>query len=122
MEPLVLLVDDDPDFLALLAALVASAGARSEAVTTAAAALDLLDARPYAAILAEVRAPERAALALAERLRRRGLETPLVVVTEDTDPDLYADCLRAGAHDLLTKPIEPFELVNKVAQLAQIPR
>lgn len=42
---------------------------------------------------------------------------PLIVITADTSPNLRADCLAAGADDMLLKPVAMRDLFNVIGRV-----
>ena len=118
----VLTADDDEQVLAVLSAILGSAGhtvllARSgeECVRVAQSALPDI-------ILLDVNMPGMDGFATAEALAGRG-ETrniPIVMVTGRIDGKDRVRALKAGAVDFLSKPFRPDELVAKVQSLARL--
>jgi len=118
----VLAADDDEQVLAVLSAILGSAGhtvllARSgeECVRVAQSALPDI-------ILLDVNMPGMDGFATAEALAGRG-ETrniPIVMVTGLIDGKDRLRALKAGAVDFLSKPFRPDELVAKVQSLARL--
>src|SRR5437773_11308453 len=95
----VLLVDDD---LALLQALPEALRLRMSGVTvdtadSAAAALDLITARDYDAIVADIKMPGMDGLALLAEVRMRQPDTPTLIITGHGEHALAADALRGRA-------------------------
>jgi class 3 adenylate cyclase len=118
----VLAADDDPQVLAVLSAILGSAGhtvllARSgeECMRVARSALPDI-------ILLDVNMPVMDGFATAEALSGGG-ETrniPIVMVTGLIDGKDRVRALKAGAVDFLSKPFKPDELVAKVQSLARL--
>jgi DNA-binding NtrC family response regulator len=104
LAPCILVVDDDPDSLAALEALVAREG--FDVVT----AVDLAEAeqraaeRAPAAILVDYHLPDGPGLLLIERLAEPRPE--IVLVTGRATVETAVEALRAGATDYLTKPVD----------------
>ena len=61
-------------------------------------------------ILLEVSEPPDEALAFAERLRIEQPEAMVLVTTANVRPDFIRRAMRAGAQDLLSRPVEPAQL------------
>lgn len=49
-------------------------------------------------------------------------EIPIVIVTGDTEIETAIDCMKLGATDYLTKPVEQNRLINTVSKLLEIRR
>jgi len=118
----VLAADDDEQVLAVLSAILGSAGhtvllARSGEECVRVAQSELPDI-----ILLDVNMPGMDGFATAEALAGRG-ETrniPIVMVTGLIDGKDRLRALKAGAVDFLSKPFRPDELVAKVQSLARL--
>jgi len=104
----VLLVDDD---LALLQALpealrLRMGGVKVDTADSAAAALDLIAARDYDAIVTDIKMPGMDGLALLTEIQGRRPGTPTLMITGHGEYDLTVRALRGGAYDFIQKPID----------------
>jgi two-component system nitrogen regulation response regulator GlnG len=107
-QPHVLIVDDDP---ALLQALREALRLRMESVMvdtadSGRAALDLITAIDYDAIITDIKMPGTDGLALLAEIRTRRPDTPTLMITGHGDHALAIDALRGGAYDFIQKPID----------------
>jgi two-component system copper resistance phosphate regulon response regulator CusR len=113
----VLVVEDDPDLLAVLPRILSSAG---YAVRTASDGEDglskVLDDAPALAIL-DVGLPKLSGYELARELRSRGYQFPVLMLTARVTVDDKVSGLDAGADDYLAKPFEYAELLARVKAL-----
>ena len=112
--PRVLIVDDDP---ALLQALPEALRLRMSGVTvdtadSAAAALELITARDYDAIVADIKMPGMDGLELLTEIRTRWPDTPTLMITGHGENELVVGALRGGACDFIHKPIDRDYLVT----------
>ena len=88
-----------------------------EAAYDGQSAWDLLEAFPYDLILLDVMLPIMDGLTLCQKLRAKGFETPILMLTaRDTIGDKVVG-LDAGADDYLVKPFEMPELAVRVEAL-----
>jgi two-component system response regulator GlrR len=111
-----LVVDDDPDMLRLLAMRLGSAGYQVTSVGSAEAALSQLDIERPQLVLSDVRLPGRDGLALFDEIRKRHPSLPVILLTaHGTIPDAVEATAR-GVFSYLTKPYEAKELLEKIAQ------
>jgi len=111
-----LVVDDDPDMLRLLAMRLGSAGYQVSSVGSAEAALSQLDIERPQLVLSDVRLPGRDGLALFDEIRKRHPSLPVILLTaHGTIPDAVEATAR-GVFTYLTKPFEAKELLEKIAQ------
>jgi two-component system, OmpR family, response regulator MprA len=115
----VLVVDDDPPLRRMLArTLVAEGYDVTVAADGGAALLEAERAAPDVIVL-DVAMPALDGLAVCRRLRRKGLPTPILMLTaRDAVPDRVAG-LEAGADDYLVKPFAVQELIARVRALTR---
>jgi signal transduction histidine kinase/CheY-like chemotaxis protein len=116
-----LVVDDDEDTRAMLALLLGAAGASVLTAADVTSALELANSAPVDIVLSDVGMPVEDGYALIRRLRAHAnpalRRLPAVAVTGLSRPQDRVDLLRAGFQALLTKPVEPTELVALAASL-----
>src|SRR5437660_1929960 len=118
----VLLVDDD---LALLQALpealrLRMGGVKIDTADSAEAALDLIAARDYDAIVTEIEMPGIDGLELLAEIRTQRPDTPTVMITGHGEHDLVVQALRGGAYDFIQKPIDRDHLVASLSRAIQM--
>jgi DNA-binding response OmpR family regulator len=117
MHDSVLVVEDDPDLLAVLPRILGTAG---YVVRTASDGEDglskVLDDAPALAIL-DVGLPKLSGYELARELRSRGFQFPVLMLTARVSVDDKVSGLDAGADDYLAKPFEYAELLARVKAL-----
>ncbi len=118
----VLVVDDEPDARDMLVTILAAAGARVEAAAAAAEALAALSRGLPDVLVSDIAMPGVDGYELIRQVRARGpgqgAEIPAAAVTAYARSDDRAQALAAGFHAHLAKPLDPFELVQTVAELA----
>ena len=109
----VLIVDDDPALLLALphALRLYLDGVTVETADSAAAALDLIGARDYDAIVTDIKMPGMDGLALLAEIRTQRPGTPTLIITGHGENDLVVGALRGGACDFIQKPIDRDYLV-----------
>jgi two-component system response regulator MprA len=119
MSPRILVVDDDPSVLRMLARSLTAEGHEVEAVPDGGAALAAVERRAPEAVVLDVAMPDMDGLAVCRRLRERGLAVPVVLLTaRDTVGDRVAG-LEAGADDYLVKPFAVEELLARLAAIGR---
>ncbi|MGZ5272270.1 MAG: sigma-54-dependent transcriptional regulator, partial [Ramlibacter sp.] len=112
----ILVVDDDADMLRLLSMRLHAAGYQVAAVPSAEAALAQLAVERPQLVLSDVRLPGRDGLSLFDDIRRQHPSLPVILLTaHGTIPDAVEATAR-GVFGYLTKPYEPRELLDKIAQ------
>ena len=102
----VLVLEDNPGDLRLLREMVAEAGEmrfRLNAVTRLMEALEVLDGAPYDLILADLNVPDSSGLDTFQSLQQRAPDTPVILVTGNTDESTALAAVAKGAQDYLMK-------------------
>ncbi len=74
-------------------------------------ALDELATRPYDIILTDLRMPVRGGLDLVDEVRRRKLDTTVIVMTAYGSKEVAIEAMKHGAYDYLSKPFEADEVI-----------
>ena len=115
----VLVVEDDPDVCRLLIDQLGAAGYAVEARTAAQEGFDVAMTRDVDVVVADVHMPRLSGIQLAERMARARPEVPVILVTAFGSVDTAVAAIRAGAHDFITKPVEPEVLLIAVRRAAQ---
>jgi two-component system, OmpR family, response regulator MprA len=116
-KPTVLVVDDDAPVRRMLARTLGAEGWEVRAAADGGAALAEVERSVPDAVVLDVAMPGLDGLAVARRLRGKGLTTPIILVTaRDAIPDRVAG-LDAGADDYLVKPFASEELSARLRAL-----
>ena len=76
----------------------------------------------YDLVILDMRLPKRNGLEVLQRLRSRGFERPVLVLTAQDAIDAKVTALRAGADDYVTKPFAFEELLARVEALGRRPK
>ena len=118
----VLVVEDEPDTLDLVATILRDRGALVEAVATTRDAREALGrVRPHV-LLSDIGLPGEDGLAMIRAVRalsdEDGGRTPAVALTAYAREQDRAQALHAGFQAHLAKPIQPFDLVRVIASVA----
>ena len=111
--PGLLLIDSEPAQAGLIGALAQRAGWRVLRASDVAAATDLLrasDMRLDVALI-DLWSPDEDAIRSITTLRSRFAELPIVVVTAQDSVDLAVRAVRAGARDVVIKPVAGHRLL-----------
>jgi DNA-binding NtrC family response regulator len=119
----VLVVDDDNAVRSSLTSSLEEAGHEIEAVATAQAALKAVGASPrdsFDIVLLDLGLPDRHGLEVLAELKKRSSETPVVVISGETDMSSTVRAMRDGAFDFLAKPFKPEELEQRVGRALRV--
>lgn len=112
--PHMLLVDDDQLLLDSMASWLESQGFQVTASTTAPAACKCVDQFPFDIALVDLQLGVGDGFQILEYCRRNQPALPVILMTGYGTVDTAIEALRAGAHDLLTKPLIDQELMMSV--------
>jgi PAS domain S-box-containing protein len=116
----VLVVEDEPDTLELVATILRARGAEVDAVSSTRDALAALDQHRPDILLSDIGLPGEDGLALIRAIRERpdGEGLPAAALTAYAREQDRVQALQAGFQAHVAKPIQPSELVQIVARLA----
>jgi two-component system response regulator QseB len=112
-----LLVEDDPQLGPLLVELLTGAGYRVDLAPDGQAGLHRGLTRDYAVLVVDRGLPAIEGVDLVLRLRARGVQTPILVLTARGTLADRIEGLDAGAEDYLLKPFEADELLARLRSL-----
>ncbi len=115
----VLVVEDERKISAYLKRGLEEQGYAVDAVFTGAEALDWAQAAEYDIILLDILLPEMDGLSACRELRRRGVRSPILMLTARDAVDDRVAGLDAGADDYLVKPFAMRELLARLRALTR---
>ena len=117
----VLLVEDEAEMAAALAAALKNHDMLTDHVTTLADAEEAAVSNGYSAILLDRQLPDGDGLSLVPKLRSRGLAVPVIVLTARGDLIDRVAGLNIGADDYLGKPFAVEELLARLRAVLRRP-
>ena len=115
----ILVVDDEPDIIALVAYHLARSGYRVSTASTGTEALQSAREELPALIVLDLMLPELSGFEVLERLRadKALADTPVLMLTARREEPDRVQGLSLGADDYLVKPFSPQELVLRVRNI-----
>lgn len=115
----ILVVDDEPDIVALVAYHLARAGYRVSTASTGPEALHAAKEEQPALVVLDLMLPELSGFQVLERLRadRSLTDIPVLMLTARREEPDRVQGLSLGADDYLVKPFSPQELVLRVRNI-----
>jgi DNA-binding NtrC family response regulator len=120
-ESLVLLVDDDPQFLLSSGVTLRAAGVPHVAtVEDSRQVVPFLEGREAAAVVIDLTMPHLSGRELLPALKERHPELPVIVMTGRNEVEVAVECMRAGAFDYLVKPVEPARFVSSIRRALEV--
>jgi DNA-binding NtrC family response regulator len=120
-----LLVDDDPDLRSDIASYFASRGFRVQACADGEEALDHADRRTFDVAVLDMALPGLSGLEVLQRLKARGAECEVVMLTGEGTIESAVEAMKLGAREFLSKPIglrDLDRLVRKAHETGQLQR
>lgn len=117
IQGVILLVEDHADLAATIGSYLENSGYEMDYAPDGSVALNLAEDNRYDLIILDLMMPRIGGITVAERLRKRGDSTPILMLTARDGLDDKLAGFRAGADDYLVKPFEMDELVARVGAL-----
>lgn len=102
----ILLVDDDPEILAILKEFLEMKNHNVFTAANGKAALELvLATNSYDVVFSDIKMPEMDGLSLLEKMRNNDVETPVILISGQGDLESSIRALKLGALDFILKPV-----------------
>ena len=114
VQPLVLVVDDDPSVRRSLHALLTTAGYDVATYESGADVLEHARTESTACLVLDVRMPDMTGLEVRDTLRRQGRAVATVFITGIDDVQTGVMAMKGGAEDFLLKPFEDVDVLDAV--------
>ena len=110
----ILLVDDDPNILAVIASALEHRGYRVTTASGGEAAIDALCMKDFDLVVTDLNMPETDGIAVVKKAKGLNRDRGVVILTGSGDATLVAEALRVGADDYMLKPCKLTELWRRV--------
>jgi two-component system OmpR family response regulator len=114
-----LLVEDDDSIAAFVERGLREAGFAVDWFADGEAGFEAAIGHPYDVAVVDLMLPKRDGLSLIDELRKRGVETPVLILSARRTVDDRVRGLQAGGDDYLTKPFAFAELLARVQALVR---
>ena len=118
MKPAVLVVEDDPAFLATLVTLLEAEGYAVESAGSSGEALERLAERAFPIVVSDIYLDSRTGLDVLRRARAVEPQCNVILITGKGSLDTVLESTRAGAFDYLAKPFPLEKLATSVRNAA----
>ena len=112
----VLLVDDEPHFVKLLAERLEGRGVNVETAGGGPEALDKVKDEPYDAIILDLLMPDMDGLETLKQLREINPDLQVILLTGHGTIDKGVEAMKLGAMDFVEKPADFKELMEKIKE------
>lgn len=114
-----LLAEDEKELSRALEAILKHNGYEIKCVYNGAEALDALDKEDFDAYIFDIMMPVMDGIEALKEMRKRGIETPVLMLTAKSQVDDRIAGLDAGANDYLTKPFAAGELLARIRAMTR---
>jgi DNA-binding NtrC family response regulator len=119
-EP-ILIVDDDELIAEAYSVILEEAGWLNRVIITdPREVMEFIRTHRIAAILLDLLMPHIGGQELLEQITAERPEVPVLILTLEDSVDVAVDCMRIGAFDFMTKPIDENRLVNSVMHAVRV--
>ncbi|MBI2418691.1 MAG: sigma-54-dependent Fis family transcriptional regulator [Ignavibacteriales bacterium] len=108
----ILIIDDEPDMLSGLAAILEALGYRAFAAGNATLALEMLLGSEFDIIFCDLQMPALNGIQFLEKARKIAPDTPVVIFTAYGTIERAVEAMKNGAYDFIEKPINTDLLKN----------
>jgi two-component system OmpR family response regulator len=113
----VLIVEDDTTIAGFVAGGLAEAGYAVDVAADGERGVEMASSAGYDAAIVDIMLPRLDGLALIDRIRARGIQTPVLILSARRSVDDRVKGLQAGGDDYLTKPFAFAELLARLQAL-----
>ncbi len=117
MQPSLLFVDDEPNFLVLVDRVLSKEGYRITTALDGRQALVYVDCVDFSFAVLDIKMAPIDGIAVLARIKKRSPSTHVIMVTGYPTEESRAQCIKLGADGYLTKPIHLSELITLLRDL-----
>lgn len=116
MDEKVLLIDDEQDFMDVLADRMRDRGMQVSTTTSPIEALEKVEDENYDAIILDLMMPEMNGLETLSRLKEKNPDLQIILLTGQATIEKGIEAMKLGALDFLEKPIDIQALNEKIKE------
>lgn len=116
MNERVLLIDDEQDFMDVLAERMRDRGMQVSVTTSPVEAMDLAEGENFDAVILDLMMPEMNGLEALARLREKNPDLQIILLTGHATIEKGIEAMKLGAMDFLEKPIDIQTLNEKIQE------
>lgn len=114
MAEKVLLVDDEKDFLEVMAERMTARGMEVSTASSAAEAISLAEKESFDAIIVDLMMPEMDGIEALKLLKKKKPESQVILLTGHATLEKGIEAMKYGAVDFLEKPADMSDLTKKI--------
>lgn len=117
MARTVLIVDDEENLLVLLDRILSKEGYQVKTSNNAHQALEWIAEQPFGIAIVDIKMYPITGVELLAQIKKRSPGTQVIMITAYPTIDTHNDCMKYGAADYLTKPLDFQQLKTVVRSL-----
>lgn len=121
MVSTVLIVEDDLTFSTMLKTWLGKKGFDVETASTSARARKILLSKEFDLVISDLRLPDQDGINLLSWLREQKKNIPFIIMTGYAEIQSAVQCMKLGATDYISKPIQPDELLKNINEAIALP-
>ncbi len=110
----VLIVDDEEELVTTLAERLQIRGLQTDTATDGGTALEKMESTPPQVVVLDVMMPGLGGLEILQRMRMKGIEIPVILLTGYGSTEEGIESPELGAVDYLMKPCDLNTLISKI--------
>ena len=113
-NPIVLIIDDDPEFRDSVVRLLRTVDLQTREFSSVSDFLKVDPSDGPTCLLLDVRMPGRSGLDLQRDLAAANRQVPIIFITAHADVPMTVQAMKGGAMEFLTKPFRDYDLIEAV--------
>ena len=114
MSAKVLIVDDEKDFLDIMAERMGARGMEVSTATSAENALKMVLKEPYDAVIMDLMMPEMDGFKALKLFKESRPDVPIILLTANVPEEKCIEAIKLGAMDVIEKPADLNLLTQKI--------
>jgi DNA-binding response OmpR family regulator len=121
MSKRILIVDDEPDVLRLVALRLKKSGYEVLTASDGKTGLDMINSEKPDLVLLDLRLPNMDGIDVCKHAKSDEAlkDIPIILFTATADVEVAETAKETGANDYIVKPFEPNELLEKISNIVQ---
>lgn len=104
--PRILIIDDEPAIRKALKEILEYESFEVKEAEDGAAALKMVEKESFDLIFCDIKMPRMDGIEVLSKLKEKGIETPVVIITGHGNVETAVDALKKGAYDFIQKPLD----------------
>lgn len=107
----ILIIDDEESFRHMLSIILGKEGYEVETASDGEEAIQKLTFSSFDQVLCDIRMPNMDGLEFLREVKKRGIETTIIMMSAYGTIDIAIEAMKLGAYDYISKPFKPDEII-----------